>query len=33
MTFLKGNKIADLEKKFVLLAHDRPIIEGEMVMF
>lgn len=31
--FQKGNKIADLEKKFVLLAHHTPIIEGEMVMF
>ena len=33
LTFMKGNKIADLEKKFVLLSHPSPIIEGEMVMF
>ena len=33
LTFMKGNKIAELDKKFVLLSHPYPIIEGEMVMF
>lgn len=33
LTFMKGNKIADLDKKFVLLSHPYPIIEGEMIMF
>ncbi len=33
LTFMKGNKIADLEKKFVLLSHPTPIVEGEMIMF
>ena len=30
---MKGNKIADLEKKFVLLSHPTPIVEGEMIVF
>lgn len=33
LTFMKGNKIADLEKRFVLMSHPSPILEGEMVMF
>lgn len=33
LTFMKGNKIADLDKKFVLLSHPSPIIEGEMIVF
>lgn len=33
LTFMKGNKIADLDKKFVLLSHPYPIIEGEMIVF
>jgi len=33
LTFMKGNKISDLDKKFVLMSHPHPIIEGEMIMF
>jgi len=33
LTFMKGNKIADLDKRYVLLSHPYPIIEGEMIVF
>jgi hypothetical protein len=33
LTFMKGNKIADLDKRFVALSHPFPLLEGEMVVF
>jgi hypothetical protein len=33
LTFMKGNKISDLDKKYVALSHPFPLIEGEMVVF
>jgi hypothetical protein len=33
MILTKGNKISKLEKKFKLLAHPYPLLEGEMIMF
>ncbi len=33
LILMKGNKISKLEKKFKLLAHPYPLLEGEMIMF
>jgi hypothetical protein len=33
LTFLKGNKIADLQKSYVLLSHPFPLMDGEMILF
>jgi hypothetical protein len=33
LTFMKGNKIADLDKRYVALSHPFPLLEGEMVVF
>jgi hypothetical protein len=30
---MKGNKIEKLHKKYILLSHPYPIIEGEMILF
>jgi hypothetical protein len=33
MSILKGNKIEKLQKKYFLLSHPFPKIEGEMILF
>ena len=33
LSIMKGFKIVDLEKKFVLMSHPTPIIGGELIMF
>ena len=33
LPIMKGCKIEKLHKKFVLLAHPHPLLEGEMIMF
>ena len=33
ITIMKGCKIEKLHKKYVLLAHPYPLLEGEMIMF
>ena len=33
LTFMKGNKIVDLDKRYVALSHPFPLLEGEIVVF
>lgn len=33
LSFLKGNKITDLQKSYVLLSHPFPLMDGEMILF
>ena len=33
LIMMKGNKIAKLDKKYKLLAHPYPLLEGEMILF
>lgn len=33
LTLMAGNKIHKLEKKYVLMSHPYPLIEGEMILF
>ena len=33
LILMKGNKIEKLHKKYVLMSHTFPLLEGEMVMF
>lgn len=33
LILMKGNKISKMDKKFKLLTHPYPILEGEMILF
>ena len=33
VSIMKGNKISKLHKKYILIAHPYPKIEGEMLIF